>query len=541
MTSHKRYERLTLTDLVGKGYLPKELPPPFTTKSLGNHANRLVKSLPKKRRPSKTIDFSIPLQGGGRRILEIPNPLNQLRLSESIADNWQEIKRYTEDNALGDNQIGKKILSQSKLKIVNDSERAIEPIGEHYLLWREIRKERIQSSITAKYLLRLDIANFYSSIYTHSIPWALHGKKEAKKVRTSDLFGNDIDTHVRNCKDAQTSGIPIGPDTSRIISEVIATAIDRYVLEKRNKPLNGIRFIDDYYLYFPTQVELEETYVLFQEAAAEYELNLNLSKVRKIETAEEVFDRPWVNQLRRFMFRKNPEAQYNDIIYFFDLVTQLSKQYPNDSVIYYGLKKLTSFEPRSCDLVELMHSLLLRTLQINAYPIQVILQLFLKNRPKTNGLAILKEALSYFIKEHGKYRNTYEIAWGLWFAKSFSISIDTECTQHISQIDNDVVALIALDLEQSALTDAPLDKDTWQKHMNAEELYGEHWLLAYEATVKGWLTPDTNYIDGDSFFTLLRKNRISFYDADRQIREYSHYQSRAWRRNSQSASRIEEP
>jgi Nitrite/Sulfite reductase ferredoxin-like half domain len=75
-----------------------------------------------------------------------------------------------------------------------------------------------------------DIANFYPSIYTHSIPWALLGKQKCKAEINTPLFkghyANKLDIFTRNMQDRQTIGIPIGPETSRILAEIISVAID---------------------------------------------------------------------------------------------------------------------------------------------------------------------------------------------------------------------------------------------------------------------------------------------------------------------------
>ena len=65
-----------------------------------------------------------------------------------------------------------------------------------------------------------DVARFYPSIYTHSIPWAVNGKVAAKndtRVQSAAVFGNRLDFIVRQGQDRQTVGIPVGPDVSRII------------------------------------------------------------------------------------------------------------------------------------------------------------------------------------------------------------------------------------------------------------------------------------------------------------------------------------
>ena len=86
-------------------------------------------------------------------------------------------------------------------------------------------------------------------IYTHSIPWAIHGKSTAKANLGHALYGNLIDACVRNSQDQQTLGIPIGPRSSDLIAETIGAALDRE-LQERLGSLRGTRYIDDFHLYF---------------------------------------------------------------------------------------------------------------------------------------------------------------------------------------------------------------------------------------------------------------------------------------------------
>ena len=44
-----------------------------------------------------------------------------------------------------------------------------------------IRKKKDVNSKNKKYILKTDLSNFFYSIYTHTIPWVMIGKKEAKK------------------------------------------------------------------------------------------------------------------------------------------------------------------------------------------------------------------------------------------------------------------------------------------------------------------------------------------------------------------------
>ena len=68
------------------------------------------------------------------------------------------------------------------------------------------------------HLVKADIKNFYPSIYTHSIAWAIHGKNFIRKDRNRHdyrFLGNRLDRLFQYSNDQKTNGIPIGPVVSR--------------------------------------------------------------------------------------------------------------------------------------------------------------------------------------------------------------------------------------------------------------------------------------------------------------------------------------
>ena len=81
---------------------------------------------------------------------------------------------------------------------------------------------------TADWLVKTDISRFYPSIYTHSIPWAAYGKERVKAGLDfyKGSFADRLDLLVRSCNRNQTIRLPIGPETSRIIAEIISSRID---------------------------------------------------------------------------------------------------------------------------------------------------------------------------------------------------------------------------------------------------------------------------------------------------------------------------
>ncbi len=51
-----------------------------------------------------------------------------------------------------------------------------------------------------------------------------------------------------------------------------------------------------------------------------------------------------------------------------------------------------------------------------------------------------------------------------------------------------------------------------EKIFRKEQLYDDHWLLAYEAVIKDWIAPSEDYIENDPFFKSLKDDEVSFYD-----------------------------
>jgi hypothetical protein len=127
-------------------------------------------------------------------------------------------------------------------------------------------------------MLRADVQKFYPSVYTHSIAWAVETKAKAKtKLKSMALLGNRLDACIRQAQLGQSVGIPIGPDTSWVISEVILAAVDE-LLAKQLGGIRGNRAVDDYELYFKTAGEAEDALTSLQAALAYYGLDLNSSK-----------------------------------------------------------------------------------------------------------------------------------------------------------------------------------------------------------------------------------------------------------------------
>jgi hypothetical protein len=248
----KQAERLRA--LLGRGYFPRELPPPFTTKNFAAQAAAVARQWaahvsglkPNERerlpRASVPVVFDMARRAHSRRVLSIPNPVNQYYLAEAICANWGAIQALTSSSPYS---ITKADISVTGVRAV-----PLPPFS-------DLPEHRVRHYAAHRFVLQVDVESFYHALYTHAVPWALHGKEQAKANRRRGdpaFFGNDIDFLARQCQDGQTKGIPVGPDTSRIISECVLAAADKIIQDRcGGRILSGFRYIDDMFFCFDSQ------------------------------------------------------------------------------------------------------------------------------------------------------------------------------------------------------------------------------------------------------------------------------------------------
>jgi hypothetical protein len=523
-------------DFIRSGFFPKELVPAFTTEGLANNldkVNDIVQVTSQKPKlHSKCSYYSFPKSKYSRRNLAIPNPLHQIILCNTLSDNWATLRESIETSPLYKPLLfgcdtSNQSLSETEPYPCTESspipdlsiERAVSANYKDLLDWRVIR------SSGYSYCLHADISRFYSTIYTHSIPWAIHGKPASKNNRSESLIGNKIDRCVRNTQDQQTKGIPIGTDSSLIIAEIIGSAMDKRLNESLNFNFSGFRYMDDYYLYFNSLSEAELALSQLHKILHYFELETNYEKTFIVELPESI-EPIWVSEMRRYPINnQNKTEQRNDIITYFSKLFEYSKIFTDDFVIKYGLTKIskTKIKAENWDIYE---AFILQSILFAPNALVVATKILLTYSILEYNLNIERISLTInsLILRHSILNHSHEVSWALWLSKTLNIPIEENTVKAISELEDSVVALVALDLYQNCglITDT-VEFEKWKSivtpNHDKTNLRSENWLLCYEASIKGFF-PDVDqspYITDSEFFSTLKNNNITFYENNNQV------------------------
>lgn len=221
------------------------------------------------------------------RPLQIVNPIMYVFLLNKITqkENWNLIK-----SRFAKYQANEKIKCYS-IPIVSKnstSDKASSIIN----WWQQIEQQSLELSLDFNCVLNTDITDCYGSIYTHTIPWALHGEKVIKDdflnppKPKKKYFGNYIDTAIQSMQYSQTNGIPQGNALMDFIAEIILGYADRKLTckiksynarEKQNliSEYSILRYRDDYRIFAKNQETLIKIAKLLTETL--YELNFKLN------------------------------------------------------------------------------------------------------------------------------------------------------------------------------------------------------------------------------------------------------------------------
>jgi hypothetical protein len=330
----------------------------------------------------------------------------------------------------------------------------------------------------------------------------LSGKDVAKTKRQGG-FANDLDEALRDAQDGQTLGIPVGPDTSLAISELLASVVD---LDLAEAGFSGFRFMDDYEFGFETRIAAEAALAKLEDVLAKYELALNLRKT-SIDQLPIELDRPWISEIRTYpIVRAVPTV----LVAYFNRVFELKKQFPHDPVLAYAVARL-----RTTNLAgdwSLLRDILCQCALAEPGTLEPVVTLLQENSGRGFSPAIdpvMRTALEHNVDlAHGS-----ELAWALWTAIWFRLKVPTLLAKRLDGNPDPAVAVLALYARERGLIRRSVKFPRWLDTLSGGALYGLMWPLAYEAARRRWARPDhIQEVADDPNFGPMMAAGVAFFD-----------------------------
>ncbi|MEW4466244.1 RNA-directed DNA polymerase [Parasphingorhabdus sp. JC815] len=518
-----------LEALLSKGYFPKELPHVFTTQSFGANSIDILKewetaelfhkcdndkkykkkngSYGYKLRHSELETISTPKKGFERRNVHITHPIPQSLLAYELSFNWKAVQKW----------LSRQTYSMDEIKISKNHPRSIKGI-----VFELHRVKQAYIEATSDWLVKTDITRFYPSIYTHSIPWAAYGKEKVKDNLKSyeGSLADRLDFLVRSCNRNQTVGIPIGPETSRVLAEIISSRIDSDFLELSDPSMreNVDRLQDDWFIGLKDLESAETTLAAITSVYRSYGLDINGSKTsisRVVTHAKEA----WISEIGAFLSHRPGPLIGARLREFLNLVLRLQTSYENQAVTNYALTVLENHKSSKSDVAEL-ESFLLKASIVSPGSMSRICELLLNLDFDTNRVS-KKRICSRFTElaeRNLTNGNTYEAIWQIYTIRGLGIRMKTgKISEMAKNIPSSALALVLLDMDKRGLCTGSLPKAYWEDKITKNGVMTDWtWLLAYEGFRNGWLN-DAKNIMNEPFFKAMNSCGVVFYDPKRNV------------------------
>ena len=475
--------------ILNEGFFSEYLPPCF---SLNEEIFSKI--------PSQNCDLIKPYSfsmsrfnaNNSRRVIYIPEIGAYAVLNKFVKDNniLKELTEFIDKNSVSFSPV---IMEDGTImkhdQVYNDNSSSDEKLDSNYI--SNIISKLIKSA-GAKKVLKLDIANCFSSIYTHFLPTILLGydlaeenyKKKLRNLSTDPIFNvySKLDSMIRKQNNNQTNGLLVGPILSKLIVEALLTRID---IELKNKNILFSRYMDDYeiYLFKDDEKNIINTFVSILK---KYNLSLNFEKIQ-------IVDFPYYN-IENFdkiinLYRGGKVESF-DLIKLFNIFLEIEKSGTKGAVRY--LLKSLDTTPIVVDNNELLNSYILSIMSNDDRSLTKACSLIIKNFEKTS----LNEEYIFRIKDMLKLNiekeYDLEVIWLLY------VLIETK---NINQEENLIESLINSNNELAKIL-LLRKKLVKQEDINKIKERAYSWILNYELYVD-------NYIDENEFFekVLINKNK----------------------------------
>ncbi len=371
--------------------------------------------------------------------------------------------------------------------------------------------ERTSYSLGFKYLLKIDLSKCYENIYTHSLTWAMLGKEKAKQEykknerdRSKDYKQYDkFDSKVRAVNNNETKGIPTGPLTSRVISEIVLTEVDNEL--KAIHP-HFKRYVDDYNFLFKTQAEAEIFLPKFQRVLYEYKLHINTEKT-EIQKYPYSINHNLSVELGKYDFVKYGYLNY---IERFNELFLLG----NKGALKFGLKVLKSHkipekekEIVQAHLINLMISY--PNLSEYVFKITELNDFFVSKR--------IKETMNTLLFESIVNSHDIEMIWIMLYMIKFDIRIEAKTICSILDKKEVFSCILVLDYiyqnKMFKLVTINSAIDNLKSELQQESIYGDKWLLIYESCLNDWIKGLKEVVNKSKFLKSALHNNINFYES----------------------------
>lgn len=493
---------------LSRGFLPENLPPIYSSKSLADlFSEKAGTYLVNSKSIGSLSTFNASKRTGQRRIFSLVHPVFVHDMGVFFEKNWSDISKIY--------QAAPGSFSAPEFHAVGPRYVRITPHS-------RLPSEKLRTLARYKFCLIADVARFFPSIYTHSIPWAMHSKSASKadtNPASARIIGNKLDLILRQAQQRQTVGIPVGPDTSRIISEIVLSAVDKIFLEKGKIKKGYTRHVDDYCVGGNSVQDCESHLRDLRAALNLFELDLNELKTKIIPTSQ-VFAESWPLEIEDLINRSFSDGYPGagtsaDRVSTLSSVIDRSLRAEDQGIVRYAIHKLDQARAWDKHWDILQYFLAHCAIQFPHtfdYVARVIS--WRKRIGKSYDRALWTDVIRSSVIQNAELGRDSEVAWALWLMKEIGIRVTGRLSDAIVEHNGYLVQSLLVHMHSKGLLTDKEVLSGLNDRVADDPVSGASWPLSLEMNLLGKFPKPETLNNGVECLVLPFKENKTLIDWD---------------------------
>ena len=425
--------------LLNEGYFPEQyvLPPTFKVHNFtlaDKPKNTNIKKLAK----HKIASISYPKTLLTSRKFGVQHPNNYHDIVFYLMQDWDAIMDLIFHKDL-------KIFSYSFPIPVNArDEKNLSPLRSGRMIYEWItmaEEDLVAEARQFNYIVKSDITNFYNSVYTHSIAWAIHGEEDSlNDIKKCNLIGNKIDRLVQYANKRRTNGLPVGSALSDLIAETILARVDLNI--SKNKHLQDIdflatRFKDDYRILCNRKEDGETILKVLADELRQFNLAVNETKTIILDLPMGLY-RHHNRAYYPHSLKNSEEVGFKTFEWTLLRAMDIHKEYPGTSILekffselfdYNSALKIkfsNSINSREKQILKTFSLLMLlkrESEKVLCHVLAVIEAIYLKYRKNFDLKTPLQSIIKSDIKKASDKKSIFELVWLVFYTRYLGLGI----------------------------------------------------------------------------------------------------------------------
>lgn len=309
----------------------------------------------------------------------------------------------------------------------------------------------------------------------------------------------------------------MGPDTSRIVAEILLSGIHgNEAFKKAIGDHLAYRLVDDFFIGFEDEATARKCHDALRRALWDYNLYLNETKTRIFQAAS-IFGDGWKYEIDNFPVPSDPPAKQRDAVQrLLEIALQHCDARQDAQPATFFCRRLLSMEI-ILENVPFIRDCTLRVARDFTVCLKFAAQFVTQYRSllmDSDSLRVIKQWARLVIAAHASRGHDLEVSWILFICGVLGLSIDKSFIPVEDCPGSPVVlALMGMLSEHSLLAGK---WDDWRSPHSGEGSIanGRCWLPHYEAVFRGW-TDDVGIIGeikADPLFSKLLEAKVTFLD-----------------------------